>query len=272
MKEGLLTVVGLGPGDAALMAPAVLRALDSCTAVAGYKGYIELVPAECLTGKRIIQSGMMGELERCNAALDAAAQGERVVLVCSGDAGVYALAGLVLELAHSRWGEDQAHAGNVPNIRVLPGIPALAAAASLLGAPLTHDFACVSLSDLLTPWETIERRIRCALDGDFVLVVYNPRSRKRDWQLATLLDMACAARGKAAPLGLVRQAYRTEQAVSVHPLGDFDPALVDMLSILFIGNSQTQVLHGRFWSGRECMVTPRGYFGKYGEDGSRRKE
>lgn len=248
---GILEVVSLGPGDAALLTPQCREALAGAELVVGYKRYLELVPPELLAGKDLVSTGMTGEMERAGAALDAARDGRRVAVVSSGDAGVYAMAGLVLELAAERG------LLGALDIRVLPGVPALAAAAALLGAPLTHDFACVSLSDLMTPWEVIERRLDAAAGADFVLVIYNPRSRKRDWQLPRALEIAARHRGPDTPVGLVRNAFRPDQAVGAWRLGEFDPAQVDMLSILVVGNASTRLEAGR-------MVTPRGYIAKYG--------
>jgi precorrin-3B C17-methyltransferase len=248
---GILEVVSLGPGDAALLTPQCREALAAAGCIVGYKRYLDLVPGELKAGKALVATGMTGEMERAGAALDTALAGERVAVVSSGDAGVYAMAGLVLELAAERGLLAEL------DIRVLPGVPALAAAAALLGAPLTHDFACVSLSDLMTPWETIEKRLDAAAGADFVLVVYNPRSRKRDWQLPRALEIVARHRGPATPVGLVRNAFRPGQAVAVAELGGFDPAQVDMLSILVVGNSSTRLAAGR-------MITPRGYLEKYG--------
>jgi precorrin-3B C17-methyltransferase len=255
--------VGLGPGSGELLSPQALHALASCRAVAGYGAYLDLLPPELLEGRRLLRSGMRDEMERAGAALDAALAGEPTALVCGGDPGVYALAGLVFELAAAR-GLSAAD----PPIEILPGIPALCAAAALLGAPIGHDFACLSLSDLLTPWEVIEKRARCALAGDFALVIHNPRSAARDWQLARVLDLAREARGGAGRLGLVKNACRPGQRVLLSVLEAFDPALADMLSILFVGNSQSFFLPdgqgGLNWEKGARLVTPRGYLAKYG--------
>lgn len=252
MAQGkILEVVGLGPGDASLLTPQCRAALAAADLVVGYRLYLDLVPPELLAGKELLATGMTREMERAGAALDAARAGRRVAVVSSGDAGVYGMAGLVLELAAKR-----GLLGEL-DIRVLPGVPALAAAAALLGAPLTHDFACVSLSDLMTPWETIERRLDAAAGADFVLVIYNPRSRRRDWQLPRALEIVGRHRGPATPAGLVRNAFRPGQAVRVAALAELDPADADMLSILVVGNSSTRLAAGR-------MITPRGYLDKYG--------
>ena len=183
-----LYIIGLGPGDASLLAPEALHCLERSAVIAGYSGYIAQLPEALLAGKRIVSTGMRAEVQRVDAALDSALAGESTAMVCSGDPGIYAMAGLVLERLEKR---GPACAG-LP-VHVVPGIPALCAAAALLGAPLMHDFACVSLSDLLIPWETIARRLECALAGDFVLVLYNPRSNRRIRQLEEALALAKSA-------------------------------------------------------------------------------
>ena len=254
MNDMLLRVVGLGPGDAFLLTSQARAALEQADVIAGYSMYMEMVPAELKEGKKCLSTGMMGEVERCRQAIDAALEGKRTALVCSGDPGVYALAGLVLELL-----EGQGLAERL-SVEIIPGIPALCAAAALLGAPLTHDFACVSLSDLLTPWELIHKRLAAALGADFVLGIYNPRSRRRTTQLEEALHLALSLRGPETPVGLVRQAFRPEQRVRVMRLAELDPAEVDMLSLLIIGNSSTRIME----DGQGLrMLTPRGYAGKY---------
>ena len=245
-----LTVAGFGPGSEACISPEVREALARAEVVAGYTAYVDALPPDWLHGKRLIATGMRDEIGRCRQAALAALEGRETVLVCSGDAGVYALAGLLLELVEA-WGL----ADTLP-VRVLPGIPAVCAAAALLGAPLTHDFACVSLSDLLTPWETIERRAHAALAADFVLALYNPRSHRRNWQFASILDHIADIYGDKRVAGVVRQAYRAGQTVWTGTVGGLDPETVDMVSIVLIGNSATRIVHGR-------MVTPRGYLGAY---------
>jgi len=175
--RGRITVIGLGPGDAGLLAPMARSALVRAQAIVGYKGYIELVEPELLATRQVLSTGMTGEVERCGAAIDLAQGGVETVVVSSGDAGVYAMAGLVLELMEARGLLDELE------LEVVPGIPALCAAAALLGAPLMHDFAVISLSDLLTTWELIEKRLTAAAEADFVVVLYNPRSGRRKDQL-----------------------------------------------------------------------------------------
>ncbi len=195
---------------------------------------------------------MTGEISRCRSAVRYCANGFKTALISSGDTGIYGMAGLALEII-----EEHGLTGTL-DVEIIPGIPALAAAASLLGAPLMHDFAVVSLSDLLTPWETIRRRIQAAASADFVLVIYNPRSRKRTRQLDEAVRLIQDHRGPSTPVGLVRNAAREGQSATVTTLGDIPVEKVDMLSILIIGNSATRMLGDR-------MVTPRGYLDKYGQ-------
>jgi precorrin-3B C17-methyltransferase len=243
-------VVSLGPGDPCLLCPQSRAALESATAGAGYSTYLDLLEPELLAGKAVVETGMTGEVERVQRAVDLALAGERVAVVSSGDAGIYAMAGLVLEVL-----EERGLLEDLP-CEVLPGVPALAAAAALLGAPLTHDFACVSLSDLLTPWEVIARRLDAAASADFVLVLYNPRSKKRSGHLAKALEIIAAHRGPSTPAGVVSRAFRPGQIVTAATLGELDPGAVDMQSLVLVGNSATRLAGGR-------MLTPRGYAGKY---------
>ena len=245
-----ITVIGLGPGDASLLPPLARQALERARAIVGYKGYIELLEPELLAGRQVLSTGMTGEVERCGAALDLAQSGVETVVVSSGDAGVYAMAGLVLELMETRGLLESLE------LEVVPGIPALCAAAALLGAPLMHDFAVISLSDLLTPWELIERRLAAAAQADFVVVLYNPRSGRRKDQLPKALAALAAVRPGTTPVGLVKRAYRPGQEVIVTTLAGLDLEAVDMQSILLVGNSATRLAGGR-------LLTPRGYAGKY---------
>jgi len=243
-------VVGLGPGDADLLAPLAAEALAAAEVLVGYTPYLELVSAAVRAGKEVVATGMTGEVERCRAALEAAAAGKRVVLVSSGDAGVYGMAGLALEMLDAR--EDAA----AITFSVVPGIPAVCAAAALLGAPLTQDFAVVSLSDLLTPWPAIARRLEAALAADFVLALYNPRSRRRVGHLAEALAAARHHRAPETPVGMVKNAFRPGQAVRLTRLDEADPDWADMLTLVVIGASASRLAGGR-------MLTPRGYAGKY---------
>jgi len=232
------------------LAPLAAHALSLARTVVGYTGYIDCLPSEVLAGKEVIATGMTGEVARCERAVESALAGFDTAVVSSGDAGVYGMAGLVLEILEKR--------GLLTRIEfeVIPGIPAVCAAAALLGAPLTHDFAVISLSDLLTPWEVIVKRIEAAAAADFVIALYNPRSKRRSGQLAQALGIVRRARGAAVPVGLVRQAFREGQKVGVCRLDAFDPEAVDMLSLVIVGNSMTRIAGDR-------MLTPRGYAEKY---------
>ncbi len=257
-----LYVVGLGPGAPSLLAPEALRCLEESRVIAGYGGYIDLLPPELLPGRRIISTGMTGEMARSQSAIEAALAGETTSVVCSGDPGVYALAGLLLELLEGR-GLD------ADMLRVVPGIPAVCAAAALLGAPLTHDFACVSLSDLLTPRATIMKRLDCAFAGDFVVALYNPRSKRRADHLAEALNAARRHRSPKTPVGVVTNAFRPGQRVRVTTLAKADPEDADMFTLLIIGNSASRIVPGKgdkplAWEAGARMLTPRGYREKYG--------
>jgi len=252
--NGRISVVGLGPGDAGLLAPMALAALERAQAIVGYKAYIELVDPQLLATRQVVSTGMMGEVERCDKAIDLALSGVETAMVTSGDPGVYAMAGLVLELVEARGLAESLE------VEVVPGIPAVCAAAALLGAPLMHDFAVISLSDLLTPWELIARRVEAAAGADFVIAVYNPRSGRRTTHLPRALALVAGHRGPETPVGLVKSAFRPAQEVLVTTLAGLDVEAVDMQSILIIGNSATRFVPAP--TGRR-MLTPRGYAGKY---------
>ncbi len=263
VRPAPLHVVGLGPGDPALLTPEVDSLLASAKTIVGYSGYISLVSPDRLQSKRVIATGMTGEISRANAAVDAALSGESTVVVCSGDPGVYALAGLVLEILEERG----LCAQDLP-LLVSPGVPAVCAAAALLGAPLMHDFACVSLSDLLTPPHLIQARLACALAGDFVVVLYNPRSRKRTAPLHDALSLALRHRSGNTPVGVVQNAFRPGQRVAITPLAELSADDADMFTLLIIGNSSSRIVPGRgetplTWESGARMLTPRGYREKY---------
>jgi len=245
-----LTAVSLGPGDPHYLAPRAKETLLQAEVIVGYKTYMDLIDPELLKGKEAISTGMMDEIRRCQVAIEKTLDGKDTAVVSSGDAGIYGMAGLILELLAEQDLLDKVE------VEVIPGIPALSAAAALLGAPLMHDFAVISLSDLMTPWEVIQSRIEAAVKADFVLVIYNPRSKKRNWQLDKVRELILEHRDKQTPVGIVRNAMRDGQSLKITTLSNLDKSGVDMLSILVVGNSLTRVLGGR-------MVTPRGYMGKY---------
>lgn len=244
-NQGRIWVVGIGPGGALDMSLRAIQALSAADVIVGYRTYLDLIP-EYLGGKVVVGSEMTEEVDRCREALDLALSGKRVAVVSSGDPGIYGMAGLILELVCGTEGGER-----VP-IEVIPGITAASAAASLLGAPLMNDFAVISLSDLMTPWRVIEERLQSAAAGDLVTVLYNPRSRKRTWQLEHAREIFLRHRGAETPVGIVRAARREGERVFLSTLGDLPQEEVDMLSTVIIGNSQTRVINGR-------MVTPRGY-------------
>ena len=245
--SGILSVVGTGPGALDYLIPAARKELEMADVVVGYRTYLDLI-AGIIDGKKTVSSAMMQEVDRVGQALDLAEQGKHVVLVSGGDPGIYAMAGLVYEVAGLRDSQVE--------IRVVAGIAALNSCAERLGAPLMHDFATVSLSDLLTPWDLIEKRIRAATEADFVLVIYNPRSKKRDWQLNRAIEIISGVRPSTTPVGMVRGATRENELVSVSTLGAFNPSDADMQTTVIVGNSATFISHGK-------MITPRGYGDKY---------
>ncbi|WP_051328215.1 precorrin-3B C(17)-methyltransferase [Desulfatirhabdium butyrativorans] len=270
-----MCIIGIGPGNVAHLSARAEQALAEAQIVSGYRLYIDLI-RPLLEGKRIIQSGMTQEVDRVEAAIDAAVhEAADVAIVSSGDPGIYAMAGLAFEICRNRnirllpppsqrrpGGGNQAQPEGSPGqpclqIEVVPGIPALASGASLLGAPLTHDFACVSLSDLLTPWQQIEARIEAAAKADFVLVIYNPKSRKRADHLVRAQQILLQHRSPQTIVGIVQNAMRENECVTITCLKDLHLAQVDMLTTVFIGNSRTFCYEG-------YMITPRGYAEKYG--------
>ncbi|HEX3621567.1 MAG TPA: precorrin-3B C(17)-methyltransferase [Acidimicrobiales bacterium] len=240
--RGHLAVVGLGPGDAACRTPAAETAVRRAEVVIGYGPYVDACADLLTPSQEVVRSPIGDETVRAKQAVAEAAAGRRVALVCSGDAGVYGMASLTLEVAGDAGVE----------VEVVPGVTAALAAAALLGAPLGHDHVMVSLSDLLTPWSAIEARLRAAAAADLVVALYNPRSRGRTWQLDAARDLLLAHRAPETPVGVVTDAARPGQAVRVTTLGDLDAGDVGMTTCIVVGSSTTRVLGGR-------MVTPRGY-------------
>ena len=243
VPAGHVAVVGLGPGEPAKRTPEAAAAIRAADLVVGFSGYVDLA-ADLIEAHQEVQRSPIGsETERCRLALSRAAGGSRVALVCSGDPGVYAMASLVIELA-GEFGH--------PPVTIVAGVTAALSAAAILGAPLGHDHAAVSLSDLLTPWDVIERRLKAVADGDFVVSLYNPRSARRVTQLPRALEILAGARSPDTPAAIVSQAGRHGQQVTRTTLGGLVPEAVDMLSVVVIGSTQTR------WIG-DRMVTPRGY-------------
>ena len=242
MTNAPLYVVGLGPGGSRWMTWEARAALEQAEVLCGYTVYLDLIRGE-FPDKEYFSTPMTQEIERCRAALERARSGRTTALVCSGDAGVYGMAGPVLELA-PQFPEVE--------IQVVPGVTAALAGAAVLGAPLMHDFAVLSLSDLLTPWEVIRRRLELAAQGDFVLCLYNPSSRRRRDHLRMACDIVLAHRGPETVCGWVRNAGRAQEEHQVLTLGELREAQVDMFTTVFIGSAATRRIGDR-------MVTPRGY-------------
>ena len=246
---GKITVVGIGPGNLLDMTPRARQAIEEAAVIAGYNTYIKLI--EPLLGERkVIGTAMMQEIDRCRMAVSEAAEGRDTVVVSSGDAGVYGMAGLVLELVLQQPAEKRPEFGGV-----IAGVSAVNAAASVLGAPLMHDFAVISLSDLLTPWETIEKRIEMAAQGDFVTALYNPKSKKRVENIEQVRKIMLKYRKAETPVGIVTAASRDGEGKIISTLADFTKQEINMFSLVIIGNSMTYVKDG-------YMITPRGYGNK----------
>lgn len=250
--RGSLTIIGIGPGDAPSRTPAADAALEAASDVVGYGLYLDLL-GDALAGKTRHESNLGAEEDRARKALDLASEGRAVALVSSGDAGIYGLASLVFELID----QERNPAWQRVAIDVVPGISAMQVAAARLGAPLGHDFCAISLSDLLTPWEQIERRIKAAAAADFVIALYNPRSARRVTQLQIAREILIAARGGKIPVALARNLGRAGENVTLTTLEALDPAAVDMLTLVVIGSSTTRRL-----ADRPFLYTPRGYAAK----------
>ncbi|MFB2839079.1 precorrin-3B C(17)-methyltransferase [Floridanema evergladense] len=246
-RTGKILLIGTGPGQLEQMTIAAQMAISQADAVVGYTLYIDLISPLLKPGQIVESLPITQEVERAKRAIELADKGLTVAVISSGDSGIYGMAGLVLE-------ELQAHGwdGQVPGVQVFPGITALQAAASLVGAPLMHDFCAVSLSDLLTPWEVIEKRLIAAAEADFVTALYNPKSQTRTEQIAFAQQIFLKYRNPATPVAIVRSAYRETQEITITTLEKLLESSIDMLTIVLIGNSNTRV-HG------EWMITPRGY-------------
>ena len=251
---GKIIIAGIGPGSKEDITPAVLEAVRKADAIVGYKYYFQFIEPYVKPGCECIDTGMKKERERAEQAFLLAEQGKTVVVISSGDAGLYGMSPLIYEMKQVR--QD--------NIEIvsLPGISAFQKAASLLGAPIGHDMCIISLSDLMTPWEVIERRIKAAAVGDFVTAVYNPKSHGRYWQLYRLQELFLQERSADTPIGYVRQAGREEQEIKITTLAQFNPEDVDMFTVILIGNSQSYVSDGKF-------ITPRGYYREEKQGGTK---
>ena len=243
---GKISVVGIGPGSLDDMTYRARRTIEEATVVVGYKRYVELIE-DIIKDKRVLDTGMTQEIDRCRAALKEAMDGETVVVISSGDAGIYGMAGLVLELLVKIDEAERPEFGGV-----IPGVSAMSAAAGLLGAPIMHDFVVISLSDLLTPWEIIQERAELAAKGDFVTALYNPRSNKRVGQINAVQEIFLRHRAAETPVGIVTGASRANEATLISTLGDFTKEDINMFSLVIIGNSKTRTVG-------DWMITPRGY-------------
>ena len=255
-SKGILYVVGIGPGAQDHATPAALKAIAESQLVVGYTTYIKLV-RHLLEGKEIVKTGMTEEIGRARAAIERARDGATVSLISSGDAGVYGMAGLVFQvLKEMDWKK-----GDSPELRLVPGMTALNSCASLVGAPLVHDSCSISLSDLLTPWSVIEKRIEAAASADFVIGLYNPASGRRTRQIVDAQAIIRRHREGTTPVALVKSAYRDMEQVVLTNLDTFLDYEIGMLTTVIIGSSHTFMFEG-------YMVTPRGYTNKYRFDGA----
>ena len=235
-------VVGIGPGAYEQMTVRAAKILADCDVIVGYTVYVDLVK-EHFAGIEFLTTPMRKEVERCQMAFEEAGKGKTVAMICSGDAGVYGMAGLMLEIGKSH---------PETKVEVVPGVTAATGGAAVLGAPLIHDFALISLSDLLTPWEKIEKRLLAASEADFVICLYNPSSKKRHDYLKKACDLMLRYKSKDTVCGMVSNIGREGESMEVMTLEALREAQADMFTTVFIGNAQTKVIQGR-------MVTPRGY-------------
>ena len=245
-SKGCIAVIGMGPGMESMMTNQALQALDDAEVIVGYTVYLELL-GERFAGKEMLSTPMKQETERCRLAFEEAAKGKKVAMICSGDAGIYGMASLMFEIKEEL-GTD---AANV-DINVIPGITAASSGAAVLGAPLNHDFCVISLSDLLTPWELIEKRLRAAAEGDFAIAIYNPSSKKRHDYLQKACDILLETAEPERACGYVRSIGRDGEEFHTCTLGELRDTEVDMFTTVFIGNSQSRIIDGR-------LITPRGY-------------
>jgi cobalt-precorrin 5A hydrolase / precorrin-3B C17-methyltransferase len=254
--RGLLSIIGIGPGGPGWRTAEADRALAAASDVVGYGLYLDLLGA-AIAGKARHESGLGAEEARARKALALAAEGLQVALVSSGDAGIYGLAALVFELLDR---DEMAPSWRRRiEVRVVPGVSALQAAAARLGAPLGHDFCAISLSDLLTPWPAIEQRLRAAAEGDFVVALYNPASERRRTQIVAAREILLAQRTAETPVALARNLGRDGESLTITTLGALDVAAIDMLTLILVGNRATRVLAGD----PPRLYTPRGYAAKH---------
>ena len=240
-----LYVIGIGPGGAECLTIQAQDALVESQAIVGYTEYVKLIEGLC-AGKQVISTGMMKEIERCRAALELAQEGKTTAMVCSGDAGVYGMASPILELSPEYPQVD---------VVVISGVSAAQSGSAVLGAPISHDFAVISLSDLRTPWELIERRLHAAGQADFCVIIYNPQSKKRKDHLHNAAKILLEYKSPETVCGWVRMIGREGQEHGFLTLDELQTHDVDMFTTVFVGNERTRIINGR-------MVTPRGYDSK----------
>ncbi|MCG8570976.1 MAG: precorrin-3B C(17)-methyltransferase [Spirochaetes bacterium] len=236
-------IIGTGPGNRQHMTEKALTAIEKSEVIIGYETYLNLI-AELITNKTVFSSKMRKEKERCQQAIDLALKGKAVSLISGGDPGIYGMAGILLELIK----KEQ----YTIDVEIIPGISAVNAAAAVLGAPLMHDFVCISLSDLLTDWQLIKKRIHCAAQGDFVIALYNPCSRKRINQIKEAQQILLKYKDKSTPVGVVKNGMRDQEESFLTSLDMFLDYPIDMSTLIIIGNSHTYIADNK-------MITPRGY-------------
>lgn len=239
----MIYVIGIGPGCRDLMTQEAIAAMEDAEVIVGYKTYIKLVE-EFIKDKEVVQNGMRKEVDRCQDAIDIAKTGKKVAVISSGDAGIYGMAGLILELI-TKQNLD------IP-VKVIPGVTASIGAAAVLGAPIMHDFCHISLSDLMTPWEVIEKRLRLAAEADFVICLYNPRSKGRSEHLAKAFKIMGEFKDGSTPVGIVKDVGRADQEKFICTFDTMDFERVDMTTMVIIGNKSTYIKD-------DLMITPRGY-------------
>ncbi|MBR2707441.1 MAG: precorrin-3B C(17)-methyltransferase [Mogibacterium sp.] len=246
MDKGRIKIVGMGPGREDMMTQQALAALDAADVIVGYTVYLGLL-GERFSEKEKLATPMKQEAERCRLAFGEAVKGKDVAMVCSGDAGIYGMASLMFGIK-----EELGEEASDIDMEVIPGITAASSGAAVLGAPLNHDFCVISLSDLLTPWELIEKRLRAAAEGDFAIAIYNPSSKKRRDRLRRACDILLETIEGERPCGYVRSIGRDGEEYRTCTLAELRDEQVDMFTTVFIGNSQSRLIDGR-------LVTPRGY-------------
>lgn len=239
----MIYVIGIGPGGKEYMTIEALEAIEKSDTIVGYKTYISLIE-DIISDKEVVQNGMRKEIDRCKMAVEIAKEGKNVAVVSSGDSGIYGMAGLILELVV----KEQEHI----DVKVVPGVTASIAAASVLGAPIMHDFCHISLSDLLTPWEVIEKRLKLAAEADFVVCLYNPRSKGRSEHLSRAFEIMGEFKDKNTPVGIVKNAGREGEEKYICTFDNMNFEIVDMTTMVIVGNKSTFIE-------KNMMITPRGY-------------